>query len=69
MAKIIRFKQGHSQTNWRGQLIGPHNLTPELHKAMVEDAPAFADLFEEVDEEPVKDAKSKTSPAPAKTEP
>lgn len=53
MARIIKFKNGEARLHIGGQVIGPHNITPELYDYLVNLAPGHADLFD-VAEEPVK---------------
>lgn len=57
MARTITFKNPEHRINIGGQVIGPHNITPELYDFLVQAGPSHADLFNVVEDEPAKDAK------------
>lgn len=57
MARVIKFKNPESHINIGGQVIAPHNITPELYDYLIEIAPAHADLFIVTEDKPAKEEK------------
>lgn len=71
MGKIIKFKKPGDSITIGGQRFDQSNITPELHKGLVEAYPHLADHFEEIEQkiESVQDADQKTTAKPAKPKP
>lgn len=71
MPKIIKFKKPGESITIGSQRFDQNNITPEVHKALVEMNPALAELFEEIDQkiESVPEGEQKTTAKPAKPKP